>query len=143
MDMDTDDMLKDDYLADLIRRVPLESPSEDFIKKVMAGIEPLPAPVTEKRPSLIWLKWGLSYVALGAVIVIILYTSDIPYLNSILGRDYSQGIFSNIFLPFFLILKGFLSSKFVSYALLIGVSAGFLFLVDMFLSRKLTTSHLS
>jgi hypothetical protein len=142
--MDTDDMLKDDYLADLLRRVPFESPSGDFLKKVMASIEPLQAPATEKRPYLIWLKWGLSYVSLGAVIVLILYTSDIPYLNSIFGRGYSTGIFSNLFLPFFLILKSFLSSKFVSYALLITVSAGFLFLVDMFLSRKLPAqSHLS
>jgi len=142
--MDTDDMLKNDYLADLISQVPLESPSEDFLARVMAGIEPLPAHVPEKRHYLVWLKWGLSYISLATVIILILYTSDIPYLNSIFRGDYSSGIFSNIIRPFFFTLKNFLSLKYVSYALLIGISAGFLFLVDVFLSRKLPAQpHLS
>ena len=140
-----DDLLKNDYLAELINQVPLDSPSECFLEKVMAGIEPLPAPLAEKRPYLTWLKWGLSYAALGSVIVLILYTSDIPYLNSILGKgDYSSGMFRDIFMPFVLFLKTFLSSKYVSYALLISVSAGFLFLVDKVFSRKLPAHpHLS
>ena len=86
-----------------------------------------------------------SYIALGSVIVLILYTSDIPYLNSILGKgDYSSGMLKDIFMPFVLTLKTFLSSKFVNYALLISVSAGFLFLVDTVLSRRLPAQpHLS
>jgi hypothetical protein len=139
--MDTDDMLKDDYLADLIRQLPLESPPDDFVIKVMEGIEPLPLPVIQKRPYFIWLKWVLSYSALGAFIIFILYTSDIPYLNTLLGKDYSMGLFSNILQPFMITLKSFFSSKFISYALLIGVSAGFLFLVDILLSRKLPAQH--
>jgi hypothetical protein len=134
--MDMDDMLKDDFLGDLIRKVPLESPSDEFINKVMAGIKPLPAPVIVERPYFLWIRSSFPYVALGAIIIFILFSSDIPYLNFISGKEYFSVLFLKIFHPFWISMKTVVSSRFITYSLLTGVSAGFLFIIDKLFSRR-------
>jgi hypothetical protein len=139
--METDDMLKNDFLAELIRQVPLDCPSDEFVGNVMKGLDPLPSGLVVKQAPLIRLKWLFLYAGLGLLIFIILYTSDIPYINSLFARDYLSGAFVTMLQPFLFTLKGFLASKFVSYTLLISVSAGFIFLIDNLLSRKLPAQH--
>jgi len=134
--MDTDDMLTDDFLADLIRKVPLESPSEEFIDKVMTGLEPLPGVSSEKRPYFLWFNSIIPYIVLGLALILIFYSSDIPFLNVMHGKEFLSGIFVKIFQPFWFTMKSLLSSKFVTYSLLIGVSAGFLFIIDKLFSRR-------
>ena len=134
--MDTDELLKDDFLADLIRKVPLESPSDEFIDNVMAGIGPLPAPVIETRPYFFWVRSSLPYIGLGLIIVFILFSSDIPYLNFIMGKEYFSSMFLKIFNPFWISMKTLVSSRFITYSLLTGVSAGFLFIIDKLFSRR-------
>lgn len=136
MDMDKDDMVNDDFLALLIRKMPLASPSDEFINKVMAGIEPLPSLVNEKKPYFWWVKSSLPFIGLGTFVLLILFSSDIPYLNFINGKEYFFSIFIKAFLPFFALMKTLLSSKFITYSLLIGVSAGFLFIIDKLFSRR-------
>lgn len=129
-------MLNDDFLADLIRKAPLESPSDDFINKVMRGIELQPETLVEKQPYFLWLKSSGPYVLLGVIILFILYSSDIPYLNFLAGKEYFSGLFINVFQPFWLSMKTLFSSKFVTYSLLISISAGFLFIIDKLFSRR-------
>jgi hypothetical protein len=136
MDMDTDDMLKDDFLADLIRNMPLESPSDEFVNKVMLGIGPFPAGAVEQSPFLLWIRSFLPYLGLGMIIVLILISSDIPYLNFINGKEYFSAAFLKIFSPFWTSMKTVVSSRFVTYFLLIGVSAGFLYIIDKLFSRR-------
>ncbi len=134
--MDTDDMLKDDFLADLIRNMPLESPSDEFVNKVMGGIEPFPARAAEQPPFLLSIRSLLPYIGLGMVIVLILISSDIPYLNFLNGKEYFSAAFLKIFSPFWSYMKTVVSSRFITYFLLIGVSAGFLYIIDKLFSRR-------
>ncbi len=134
--METDDLVNDDFLADLLRKMPLETPSDEFINKVMAGIEPLPVLVNEKKPYFLWVKSSIPFIGLGMFVLLIIFSSDIPYLNLNYGRDYFSLIFIKAFQPFIVSMKALLSSKFITYSLLIGVSAGFLFIVDKLFSRR-------
>ncbi len=134
--MNTDDILNDDFLSDLIRKMPLESPSYGFVNKVMNGIEPLPAPINESYPSFIWVKSSIPYFVIGLAIALIMFSSDIPDFNFIYGTEYLSGMFIKVFHPLVAFLKTLLSSRFISYTLLIGVSAGFIFIVDKLFSRR-------
>ncbi|MEI7492391.1 MAG: hypothetical protein WCK92_13400 [Bacteroidota bacterium] len=134
--MDTDDLVNDDFLSDLLRKMPLESPSDEFINKVMAGIEPVPVAVKEKQPYFLWVKSSIPFIGLGIFVLLILFSSDIPYLNLNFGRDYFSMIFIKAFRPFIVSMKTLLSSKIITYSLLIGVSAGFLFIIDKLFSRR-------
>ena len=131
-----DDVVKDDFLAELIKKVPLESPSDEFVNKVMAGIETIPVPVVEQRPSFYWLRSSLPYLGIGIIVVLILVSSDIPYLNFMGGKVFFSSLFLKVFQPFWFSMKALLSSRFITYSLLIGVSAGFLFIVDKLFSRR-------
>jgi hypothetical protein len=136
--MDSDDLLKDDFLASLLKKMPLESPSDDFENNVMRGIEPLGQTVKEKRPFYQWTKAALPYVALGIIVVFIIISSDMPYLNFRWGAEYFSALFIKVFNPLWASLKIAFSSKFMTYSLLIGVSAGFIFIVDKLFSRRFT-----
>ena len=131
-----DDVIKDVFLAELINNVPLESPSDEFVNNVMAGIETIPVPVVEQRPSFYWLRSSLPYLGIGIFLALILVSSDIPYLNFMGGKVFFSSLFLKIFQPLWISMKALLSSKFITYSLLIGVSAGFLFIVDKLFSRR-------
>lgn len=131
-----DDVIKDDFLAELIKKVPLESPSDEFVNHVMAGIETVPEQVVEKQPYFLWLKSSLPYLGIGIFLALILVSSDIPYLNFIAGKGYFSAVFMKVFQPFWTSMKTMFSSKFITYSLLIGISAGFLFIVDKLFSRR-------
>lgn len=133
--MDSDDNLNDDFLANLIRKVPLESPSDDFVNNVMLGIEKLPEALAEKRPSFLWFKSLVPFIIIGIILVFIFYSSDIPYLSLINGKEFFSALFVKTFQPFLVSMKSLFISKFFTYSLLIGVSAGFLFIIDKFFSR--------
>jgi hypothetical protein len=134
--MDMDDVIKDDFLAELIKKVPLESPSDEFVHNVMSGIETIRVPAIEKRPYFNWLRSWIPYLGIGIIIVLILISSDIPYMNLIGGKEFISSLFLKVFQPFWTSMKTLFSSRFVTYSLLIGVSAGFLFVVDKLFSRR-------
>ena len=134
--METDELLKNDFLAELIRKVPLESPSDGFIDNVMAGLETPPVQVVEKGLYFSRIKSSLPYLVLGVIIVFVIISSDIPYLNFIHGKEYFSAMFLKVFHPFWTSMKTLVPSRFITYSLLIGVSAGFLFIIDKFFSRR-------
>jgi len=137
--MDTDDNLSNDLLANLIRKVPLESPSDEFIDKVMTGLEKLPEPVTEKQPYFTWLKSSVPYVITGILLIFIFSSSDIPYLSFINGKEFISALFVNAFQPLLISMKSLFISKIFTYSSLIGISVGFLFIIDKFFSRWFAT----
>ena len=134
--MERDDFSKDDFLGRLIQKMPLESPSEDFVTRIMAGIETVPETVPEKKSIFRYLNSIIPYTLLIFLLLVVFSTSDLPFTNWMPGKDY----YLNYLLPYFgtLIsgLKNAFASKYVSFGLLIAVSTGLLFLVDRLFSRR-------
>jgi hypothetical protein len=133
--MEKDDFLEDDFLRELIQRSPLDSPSDDFVDRVMANIQMSPEVAVVKKPFYLYLKTAVPYALISLVLFVVIATSDLPIFNWVPGKDY----FINSLLPYLgallVIFKNAFSSKFVSMGLLISFSAGMLFLIDRLFSR--------
>lgn len=139
----TDEQLNDPFLKDLFRDLPLESPGPDFVSNVMAGIQPTPSPVRERKPFFLQLQAGWPYALAGVLLVIFFMTSDLPISRFIPGKEY----FTETLVPrFFSFFGGFFDLVFANgnvQMVLIGLSAGlFLFLLDRFLFRRFSAMHL-
>ena len=136
--MEKDDFLKDDFLRELIRQSPLDSPSDGFTDRVMAGINPLPETVPAQKSFSMYLKTLFPYLFLLLFVCLVYFTSDLPLLNWIPGKNY----YLNSLLPYLGTLvagmKTAFSSKYVSFGLMILAATGLLFLVDQYFSRKTT-----
>ena len=134
--MEKDDFVKDDLIGRLIQKNPLEEPSQGFVDAVMEKILQAPETVPAKRPIFSWIKSVVPYLVIFLFLVLIFLTSDLAFFQSLPGSDY----WYNTLLPYlqniFAAMKGALSSKYVSMALLIGISVVFLFLVERVMSRK-------
>ena len=134
--MEKDDFLKDDFLRELIQRSPLDSPSDDFVDRVMANIQMSPEVAVVKKPFYLYLKTAMPYTLIALLLLIVLGTSDLPIFNWVPGKEY----FINSLLPYLgtllVIFKNAFSSKFVSMGLLIIFSAGMLFLIDRLFSHR-------
>ncbi len=134
--MEKDDFLKDDFLRELINRSPLDSPSEDFVDRVMAGIQTNAEVEVVKKPFFHYLKVSAPYFILVFFIFVVIATSDLPLFNWFPGKAY----FTNNLMPYletlFMVFKKAFSSKFVSWGLLISFSTGVLFLIDRLFSRR-------
>ena len=139
--MEKDELLDDRFIRELIRNSPLESPSEDFIGRVMAGIPAQPAAEPVSKPFFLHLKSALPYIGLAAMVLVFVFSSDIPFGKFMPGNDY----FSRYFLPFLNSLSGgfksLFSSRFVTFAMGIALSAGFLVLVEHLFSRRGSINH--
>lgn len=134
--MKEDDFIKDDFLRDLIRRRPLDGPSEDFVERVMSGIQSSPETAVSVKPFYLYMKAAMPFVLLALVLLFVAVTSDLPVFNWLPGKDY----FMNSLLPYIgnllSIFKTAFASKYVSWALLISFSAGVLFVIDRIFSRR-------
>ena len=129
-------MEKDDYLRDLIQKIPLDSPSDDFVNRVMAGIQMDPQAAPEKKPYFLYIKAAFPYAILTLAVLIVFSTSDLPWLNWIPGKENFYENLVPYFGSLFLGLKNAFASKYVSFGLLILVSAGLLFVIDQWFSRR-------
>lgn len=130
------DLPKEDYLKDLMQHVQLDSPSDDFVDRVMQEIQVVPQEHTSSKPIFTFLKSFFPYAALIIIILVVIGTSDLPFLNWIPGKAYyfeNLAPYLNIFLT---TIKNIFSSSYVSFGLLIGFSGGFLFLADKFLFSR-------
>jgi len=135
--MEKNDLLNDDFLRNFVQKGSLESPSDDFVEKIMVEIKQQPEPVYAKTPYYYYLKSVLGYIALAAFVIFFVLSSDIFFFNFIPGKQY----FSDHFLPFLnsiiLPLKAlFNDTKALTLPLMIIVSAGLLFVFDHLLTRK-------
>lgn len=129
----------DDFLNKMMMHVELESPSEGFVERVMAGLEVGPEAEPAKKPFFAMLNSVWPFFILLLVVLMVLFTSDLPFLNWLPGKDNLL----NVIQPYINLITSSMSSVFKSsygsFGLLIGVSAGLLFLVDRFLIQNLYT----
>jgi hypothetical protein len=142
--MEKEEFSKDDLLGRLIRQSPLESPSDDFVSRVMAGIRVAPVVVPDIVPEtaqgqksyLQYLKSAAPYALLVVVFIVVFSTSDLPFLNWLPGKSY----YMNNLVPYlgtlFAGLKNAFSSRYVSFGMLIVTSTALLYFVDRFFSRR-------
>ena len=134
--MEQDEIMNDDILRELIQRIPLDSPSENFVDRVMAGVQTSPAVVVARKPFFLYLKTAVPYTAAALILFFVIATSDLPLFNWVPGKDYLLQNLLPYFQALFTIFKNAFSSKFVSLGLLISFAAGALFLIDRLLSRR-------
>jgi hypothetical protein len=134
--MEKDDFLKDDFLSELIKKSSLDSPSDDFVDRVMANIRQSPEVAGVKKPFYLLLKSAIPYTGVALIVFVIIATSDMPLFNWLPGKSY----FAHDLVPYlgtlFAVLKSAFASKYVSWIMLISLSAGFLFTVDKLVSRR-------
>jgi hypothetical protein len=134
--MEKDEFLKNDFLRKLVQRSPLDSPSDDFVDRVMANIQMAPEVAVVKKPFYLSLKAAIPYAAITLVVLVVIFTSDLPIFNWLPGKE----SFTNSLLPYlgslFTVFKNAFAPKYVSWVLLISFSAGGLFLIDRIFSRS-------
>jgi hypothetical protein len=134
--MEKDEFVNDDFLRDLVRRSPLDSPSDDFVDRVMAGIQPAPEASVAKKPFMLIMKASVPYAIIAMILLVIISTSDLPLFNWLPGKDY----FLHNLVPYLgsllAVFKNAFASKYVSWVVLISFSAGVLFTIDRLFSRR-------
>ncbi len=141
--MEKEDLKYDEMLKKLIQCSPLDSPSDDFIEKVMGKIQENSMPIAIKQPFYIYLKSVLPFILLGAFCLMIFFTSDFPFLNQFPGKS----TFSDSILPYItMILTSFqtiLSTKYFSYAFMIVVAGLFLILIEKIFSHRTAQNRMA
>ncbi len=133
--MEKDDYMEDEALRKLIRLSPLESPSEKFIERVMSNLQDVAVVEKSKISLYLYFKSILPYIGVGALVLLFIFSSDLPFDQFIPGND----LLTKYFLPYFNSLSGSIkslfASKYVTFALGIALSAGFLVLVEYLISH--------
>lgn len=135
--MEKDNFINDDFLRNLIGKSSLESPSDGFVEKVIRRIQPQPEVAPVNRPFFLFLKSSFGYFLLAVILIGFFWTSDIPILNWLPGKQY----FINTFLPSFNFLftglkSLFGSGKTISIPIMIIVASGLFFLLDRLLTHR-------
>ena len=140
--MEKERIEKDDFLGRLISSTPLESPSEDFVDRVMSGIPVEPLLVREKRPFYLFLKGTLPWILLSVAVIAVLFTSDIPFLSDFPGKAYfTESLGPYLLTMFSGITKLFTDSKTGIYSVMILFAGGGLLALDYFLNSKVFPRH--
>ncbi|MCK9204341.1 MAG: hypothetical protein M0P58_07920 [Bacteroidales bacterium] len=134
--MEKDDLLKDDFIGRLIKDSSPEQPSDGFVDNVMEKIRMDPEMAQVRQPYYVILRSVIPYLILALICALIFFTSDLPFLNWLPGKEY----WSNTFLPYFEMIfsgvKNALSSKYVSMGILIGFSVLFLIFIDHIMMKR-------
>jgi hypothetical protein len=135
--MENNELFKDDLLGKMIRSAPLESPSDAFTDAVMARIRQAPVVVPASKPFFLFVKNTWTYALVLFAVIIFLLTSDLPFSNTIPGKEY----FSNSLLPYFTSLFSMIKSslgspKNISIPVMIVAAIGFLLLMEYWVFRK-------
>lgn len=133
--MEKDQFFEDEFLRDLVRKSPLESPADDFVDRIMQQVSPQKVEV--KKPIFFYLKMVAGYAALALFVLIVLFTSDFPIFNFVPGKSIFQEniipLLSSFIQPFKVL---FMQLKSLTIPLMIVVSASLFFILDLFLSRN-------
>lgn len=130
------DLPEEDYLKKLMQHVPLENPSDDFVDRVMHAIQSVPQRQKAGNPVFVFLRSYVPYAALIFILLVVVGTSDLPFLNWLPGKVYYLDNFVPYFNIFITTLRNLFSSSYVSFGLLIGFSGCLLFLADTLLSSR-------
>lgn len=138
MEIEKDDILKDDFLRDFMQSLPEDVPSENFVSNVMSGLVPIKEEVTANRTVIYFLKTVLPYAAVVLAILLFVFTSDLPFLSYIPGKE----SFINAFLPYFTSFSNsfrflFGNTKDLSLPVMVAIAAGLFFIIDKLFTRKI------
>lgn len=125
-----------DYLGRLISQTPLDTPSDDFINKVMSTIQAEDAVAVEHKSLLTYFKSALPYAALVIFALFIGLTSDLPSFMDISGDGYFMTRILNYVASVTRSLGAAFSIGYVSWGILIGVAGGFIYIIDQAFTRK-------
>jgi len=136
--IEKDEYLNDEVLRELIRHSPLDSPSDDFVDRVMVNIQISPGEAIVKKPYYFYLKAAIPYVLIFLVLIVVIATSDLPIFNWLPGGENLTNTLLNYLGTMFIAIKSAFTSKYVAWGLLISFSAGFLFLIDRLFTRRTT-----
>jgi len=138
--MKKDEIGRDDIIGRLVKNSLSEEPSDDFIDKVMEKIRLAPTPIPSQRTYFSMVKSTIPYLVVAAILVLILITSDFPFLNKLSVNHLFTGTFQHLALMVES-LSNFFSSTYVSFGLMIGVSLFVLIIIDLIFSRKGISHH--
>lgn len=140
--MEREEFVQDDLLKKLAGRLPMETPSDSFTSKVMAGIMVQPEMAVARKPFWHYLKSVYPWVLLGLFILVFLFSSDIPYLGVIPGRQFFIHHVAPTFYSLFTGMAGlFMGSKTLSITIALLASGGLLAAVDWLVRRRSVTRH--
>lgn len=129
--MEKDDLIKDDLLGKLISKTPAEAPSDNFVSGLMAKIPGAPVTAPVQKPFFLFVKSSWQYILLAAAVVVVLLTSELPFLNFIPGKSHISDVMRNYFLSLVQSLNlSYGSMKSLSIFFLAGCAVGLLLLVD-------------
>lgn len=134
--MEKEEYFKDDFLADLIRRSPLDSPPDDFVDRVMATIQPAPEAAVVKKPFMLMLKSVVPYAVIAIILLVTIATSDLPLFNWLPGKDHFMKDMAAYLGTLFTVFRNAFASKYVSWVALISISAAVLFTIDRLFTRR-------
>ncbi|MBL7110838.1 MAG: hypothetical protein ISS19_02715 [Bacteroidales bacterium] len=135
------ELLQDDFIANLMKKASLETPSDGFVSNVMDKVEALPACQPRKKPFSLFIKSILPWILLVGVFVLFYVTSDLPFGKYIPGREYMQDVLLPSFGTFFTSFQNLASNKFYSIALVVVICGGFLFGIERLISHRISTHH--
>jgi hypothetical protein len=141
--MEKDKIIKDDYLGRLLQDLPMESLPDSFVDNVMEKIRKAPEVVPVRTRIFLFLRSSWSFALLSLVVIVFLFTSDLPFTDMIPGKGY----FSNTLLPYFsglfsTVTSSFRDMKNVSIPVMIIISGGILLLIDHWFSKRHKTQSL-
>ncbi len=139
--MKKDEIRRDDLIGKLIQNSASEEPSEGFINEVMEKIRLAPKFVPLKRNYFSVVKATIPYLIVTFILVLIVFTSDFPFLNNLLDNYLLTITYIRYIELLSASLKNIFSSAYVTFGLMIGVSVFFLFLIDLIFSRKNIFHH--
>lgn len=140
--MERDEFVQDDLLKKLAGRIPLESPSDGFTSKVMAGIVAQPQTAKAKKPFWLFLRSAYPWILLGIFILVFIFSSDIPYLGIIPGNEFFSDhvvpVFNSLFAGMTSLFTG---SKTLSITIALLASGVLLAAVDWLVRRRSVARH--
>ena len=135
------DGIRDDFLRDLVRKKEKETLSPDFTSRVMGRIKMESSSANE--PLLqpwVWISLAAAFV----IFVIVIFTVDVPFVNSLFSATGMEKISLNIFsAQFFSSFSNFFKGiHLTSITIMIVVAAGVLLIIDRLLRHRQPSSKL-
>ena len=134
---ENNDFINDEFLRNLVRKSSLETPSDDFVGKVMEKIMPQTEIIPAKRPLLLYLKSFLGFLLIAAVLTGFFWTSDVPVLNWLPGKQFFDTVILQAFESLFTWVKNTSGNgKSFIIPVMILAASGLLYLLDRIIANR-------
>jgi hypothetical protein len=134
--MEHDELNRNDQLGSLISQMPLDSPSDDFIDRVMMAVQVKEVELEARKSWWDYLKSAIPYAAIILFIALVYFTSDMSFFKGMTGESVLVNQLFTFFGNSIRILASAFSTGYVSWGILIGISGGLIYLIDQAFTRK-------